>query len=134
MGKLRIYTDENVDVRIVEGLRRREVDAFSARQRGALGINDEQHFEKARDLKAVIFTHDPHFIEIAEKLVKSGKGHYGLIFAEMHRLGLGECIGNVQKLRQTFFYKLFYRIKCIFLSVETSFDRVTHNRVRPCYS
>ena len=87
MGKLRIYTDENVDVRIVEGLRRREVDAFSARQRGALGINDEQHFEKARDLKAVIFTHDPHFIEIAEKLVKSGKGHYGLIFAEMHRLG-----------------------------------------------
>jgi len=45
-----------------------------------------------------------------------------------------EYIGNVQKLRQTFFYKLFYRIKCIFLSVETSFDGVTHNRVRPCYS
>jgi len=43
-------------------------------------------------------------------------------------------VGNVQKLRQTFFYKLFYRIKCIFLSVETSFDGVTHNRVRPCYS
>ena len=92
MGKLRIYTDENVDVRIVEGLRRREVDAFSAREKGALGINDEQHFQKAKDLKAVIFTHDPHFIEIAESLVESGKGHYGLIFAEMHRFGLGECI------------------------------------------
>lgn len=92
MGKLRIYTDENVDVRIVEGLRRRGVDAFSAREKGALGINDELHFEKAKDLKAAIFSHDPHFIEIAEKLLESGKGHYALIFAEMHRFGLGECI------------------------------------------
>ena len=92
MGRLRIYTDENVDVRIAEGLRRRGIDAFSAREKGALGINDEQHFEKAKDLKAVIFTHDPHFIEIARSLVKSGKGHYGLIFVEMHRCSLGECI------------------------------------------
>lgn len=92
MGKLRIYIDENVDVRIVEGLRRRGVDAFSAREKGTLGISDEQHFKKAKDLKAVIFTHDPHFIEIAERLVESGKGHYGLIFSEMHRFGLGECI------------------------------------------
>ena len=92
MAKLRIYTDENVGVRIVEGLRRRGVDAFSAREKGALGINDEQHFEKAKYLKAVIFTHDPHFIELAENLTKSGKNHYGLIFAEMHKFGLGECI------------------------------------------
>jgi len=92
LGKLKIYTDENVDIRIVEGLRRRGVDVLSAREKGALGINDEEHFEKAKDLKAVIFTHDPHFIEIAERLVESDKGHYGLIFAEMHRFGLGECI------------------------------------------
>jgi hypothetical protein len=92
LGRLKIYTDENVDVRIAEGLRRRKIDAFSARGKGALGFTDEQHFEKAKDLKAVIFTHDPHFIEIAENLVRSGKGHYGLIFAEMHRFGLGELI------------------------------------------
>ncbi|MFH0813368.1 MAG: DUF5615 family PIN-like protein [Pseudomonadota bacterium] len=92
MGKLRIYTDENVDVRIAEGLRRREIDAFSAREKGALGINDEQHFEKAKDLEAVIFTHDSHFIKIAETLVSSGKNHSGLIFIEMHKRGLGECI------------------------------------------
>jgi len=46
LGKLKIYTDENVDVRIAEGLRRRGVDAVSAREKGALGINDEEHFEK----------------------------------------------------------------------------------------
>ena len=92
MGKLRIYTDENVDVRIAEGLRRRKIDAFSASEKGALGFNDKEHFEKAKELEAVIFTHDPHFVEIAENLVKSGKEHYGLIFAEMHRFSIGECI------------------------------------------
>jgi len=92
LGRLRIYIDENVDVRVAEGLRRRGIDAFSAREKGTLGIKDEQHFEKAKDLKAVIFTHDPHFIEIAKNLVKSGKEHYGLIFVEMHRCDLGECI------------------------------------------
>ena len=92
MGRLRIYTDENVDVRIAEGLRRRGINAFSAREKGALGFNDKQHFEKAKELGTVIFTHDPHFIEIAENLIRSGKGHYGLIFGEMHRFSIGECI------------------------------------------
>jgi predicted nuclease of predicted toxin-antitoxin system len=92
LGKLRIYTDENVDVRIAEGLCRRKIDAFSAREKGALGFNDKQHFEKAKELEAVIFTHDPHLIEIAENLVKSGKEHCGLIFAEMHKFSVGECI------------------------------------------
>jgi len=92
LGKLRIYTDENIDVRIAEGLRRRKIDAFSDREKGALGFSDKQHFEKAKELKAVIFTHDPHFIVMAENLVKSGKEHYGLIFTEMHGLSIGECI------------------------------------------
>jgi predicted nuclease of predicted toxin-antitoxin system len=92
LGKLRIYTDENVDVRIAEGLRRRGIDAFSAREKGALGFDDTQHFKRAKELKAVIFTHDPHFIEIAENLVKNGKEHCGLIFGEMHRFSVGECI------------------------------------------
>jgi hypothetical protein len=95
LGKLRIYTDENVDVRIAESLCRRGIDAFSAREKGALGFDDTQHFERAKELKAVIFTHDPHFIEIAENLVNSGKKHYGLIFAEMHKFGLGECISRL---------------------------------------
>jgi len=95
LGKLRIYTDENVDVRIAEGLRRRGIDAFSAREKGTLGFNDDQHFKRAKELKAVIFTHDPHFIEIAENLIRIGKGHHGLIFAEMHKFGLGECISRL---------------------------------------
>jgi hypothetical protein len=30
--------------------------------------------------------------EIAENLIKSGNEHYGLIFGEMHRFSVGECI------------------------------------------
>ncbi|GAG11461.1 unnamed protein product, partial [marine sediment metagenome] len=34
MGKIRIYTDESVNIAIAEGLKRRGVDAFSARYMG----------------------------------------------------------------------------------------------------
>ena len=34
-------------------------------------------------------------IEIAENLVKNGKERCGLIFAEMHKFGLGECISRL---------------------------------------
>jgi len=92
LSKLRIYTDENVDVRVAEGLRKRGVNAFSVREEDAIGIKDEEHFKKAQNLEAVIFTHDPDFLRIAEELVKQGRKHYGVIFVEMHRLSLGECI------------------------------------------
>lgn len=92
MGRLKLYIDENVDVRIVEGLRKRGADTFSAMESGNVGIPDEEHFKYAEKLQAVIFTHDHHFIEIADALNRKGKNHYGLIFVEMHRLSIGECI------------------------------------------
>lgn len=55
MAGLKIYTDENVDVR-------------------------------------TLFTHDHHFIEIAKELAREGKEHSGMIFAEMNKLTLGDCI------------------------------------------
>jgi hypothetical protein len=46
----------------------------------------------ASKLKAVIFTHDHHFIEIANGLIQKGKKHYGVIFSEMHRIKIGDCV------------------------------------------
>jgi len=40
MDKIRIYTNESVDVAIAEGLKRRGVDASSARDTGNLGLSD----------------------------------------------------------------------------------------------
>jgi hypothetical protein len=42
MGEIRIYTDESVDVAIAQGLQRRGVEAFSARDRDKLGLTDEE--------------------------------------------------------------------------------------------
>jgi hypothetical protein len=42
MGKIRIYTNESVSVAIADGLKRRGVDAFSARTASNLGLTDEE--------------------------------------------------------------------------------------------
>ncbi len=39
---LKIYADESVNVAVVEGLKRRGVDAFSARDLGKLGLTDNE--------------------------------------------------------------------------------------------
>ena len=92
MARLKIYTDENADIRIAEGLKRRGIKAFSAHGKGMIGASDEEHFQFASDMKAVIFTHDHHFLEIAKKLERVGKNHCGVIFVEMNKLSVGECI------------------------------------------
>ena len=92
MARLKIYTDENVDVRIAEGSKRRGVNAFSAHGKGMTGSTDMEHFKYASKIKAVIFTHDHHFLEIAKELERVGKNHYGVVFVEMNKLSVGECI------------------------------------------
>ncbi len=92
MAKLKVYTDENVDVRVAEGLRMRGVEAFSAIERQMTGVADIEHFKYAAKKKTVIFTHDHHFLEIARELIKQGNIHYGVVFVEMNKLSVGECI------------------------------------------
>lgn len=92
MPRLRIYTDENVDLRVAEGLRLRGVEARSAHEEGMLGAKDQAHFARAARLQAVIFTHDHHFVELALQKSSRGEAHHGVIFIEMNRLTLGECI------------------------------------------
>ena len=92
MARLKIYTDENVDVRVAEGLRRRGVDATSVYEEQRVGITDNAQFAYAASLEAVMFTHDHHFVEIAVNKTAHGEEHFGVIFVAMHRVSLGECI------------------------------------------
>lgn len=80
MARLKIYTDENVDVRVAEGLRRLGVQAVSVYEEGKDGTSDEAQLAYAATLRAVIFTHDPDLIEIAMEINHRGRRSLGRDF------------------------------------------------------
>ena len=98
MGEIRIYTDESVDVAIAQGLQRRGVDAFSARDRDRLGLTDEEQLIFAKEEKATIFTHDIDFIRIAAQWNDEGRTHLGVIYCHQTEYGIGDCIRNLKIL------------------------------------
>jgi len=98
MGEIRIYTDESVDVAIAQGLQRRGVEAFSARERNKLGFTDEEQLIFAREEKAAILTHDADFLQIAARWVDEGRTHCGVIYCHQTAYGIGDCIRNLKIL------------------------------------
>lgn len=98
MGKIRIYTNESVDVAVAEGLKRRGVDAFSARDTGNLGLTDEEQLVYAGKEKAAIFTHDADFLEIAARLMEEGKTHHGIIYCHQKSYPIGEYVRRLRML------------------------------------
>jgi predicted nuclease of predicted toxin-antitoxin system len=98
MGNIRIYTNESVDVAIAEGLKRRGVDAFSARDTGNLGLTDEGQLAYAGSEKAVIFTHDTDFLRIAARWMEQEKSHHGIIYCHPTSYSLGECLRKLRVL------------------------------------
>lgn len=73
-------------------MRLRGIKAFSAIEKALIGATDQEHFKYALRNKAVIFTHDYHFLEIAKKIVAEGKSHFGIIYVEINKFSVGECI------------------------------------------
>ena len=96
MGEIRIYTDESVDVAIAQGLQRRGVEAFSARDRDKLGLTDEAQLIFTREEKATIFTHDTDFLRIAAQWIDKGRTHCGVIYCHQTAYGIGDCIRNLK--------------------------------------
>ena len=98
MGKIRIYTNESVDVAIAEGLRRRGVDAFSARDSDKLGLSDEEQLIYAAKEKVIIFTHDTDFLQVAARWMVEGRSHPGIIYCHQKNYPLGVCIRQLRML------------------------------------
>ena len=96
MSRIKIYTDESVGIAVAEGLKRRGVDAFSARDVGNLGLSDEEQLIYARHNKAVLFTHDTDFLRLAVKWIQKEKTHYGVIYSHQKDYGIGECIQRLK--------------------------------------
>jgi predicted nuclease of predicted toxin-antitoxin system len=98
MGRLRIYTNESVNVAITDGLKRRGLDAFSARDAGNLGLTDEEQLIYASREKACIFTHDTDFLQIAAGWTEKGRTHHGIIYCHQKSYTLGDLIRKLRTL------------------------------------
>ena len=98
MGKIRIYTNESAGVAIAEGLKRRGVDAFSARDVGNLGLTDEEQLIYASKEKLTIFTHDTDFLQIAARWLYEGRTHEGIIYCHQKCYSAGECVRKLRML------------------------------------
>jgi predicted nuclease of predicted toxin-antitoxin system len=81
---------------IVEGLKRRGVNAFSAKDLGKLGLTDEEQLQVAVENQAVIFTHDADFLRIA-----MNKPHFGIIYVHQQKLSIGECVKRLKIIAET---------------------------------
>lgn len=77
-------------------MKRRGVEAFSAKDIGKLGSTDEEQFQVADKHQAVIFTHDVDFLRIAIH-----KQHPGIIYVHQQKLSIGECIRRLKAIAET---------------------------------
>lgn len=96
--QIQIYTNESVDVAVAEGLKRRGVNAWSARDGDNLGLTDEEQLEYGIKKKAVIFTHDDDFLSL---VTQSELKHNGVIYVHQQSLSVGECIRRLKTLVET---------------------------------
>ncbi len=93
MDKLRFYFDESVHDAIADGLKRRGVDAKSAKDAGNLGLSDEEQLKYAIKNNFVIITHDVDFLSLAIDLK-----HKGIVFVHQQKYSIGDLIRNLKVL------------------------------------
>lgn len=94
---LRIYADECVDGRIVNGLRRRGIDIVTVADEGCLGAPDAAHLQRASTLERVIMTADQDFLRLAHETVTRGAHHPGVVYI-LPATPIGEAIRSITKL------------------------------------
>ena len=70
------YLDENVEIAVSEGARRRGVNVTTARDQGRLGLDDADQMAWASERGLVLVTHDRGF----ERRHWAGEPHAGLVY------------------------------------------------------
>jgi hypothetical protein len=89
---IRLYLDENLSPRIAVQLRRRGIDAISARDLGVLGDEDINHLERAMGLGRVLVTGDVDFLRLAAE----GVQHKGIIFGVQQDHTIGDWVKKLE--------------------------------------
>ncbi|MEM7119416.1 MAG: DUF5615 family PIN-like protein [Chloroflexota bacterium] len=104
---LKIYTDESVPVAVAAGLKRRGVDAYSARDKDNLSLTDEQQLTYTSVEKMVLFSHDDDFLRLTREWQAVGKTHWGIVYVHQHKLSTGDCIRKLKQFADLLSHKIF---------------------------
>jgi len=87
------YTDENVDQRIIHGLRRRGVEVLTAQEAGLRGtLPDVQHLEFAVAQGRALLTADTDLLEIADQWNTQGRSLQGVVFYHQRWTSVGHAV------------------------------------------
>jgi predicted nuclease of predicted toxin-antitoxin system len=93
---IRFYADENVDERIVRGLRLRGVDVLTALAPTMIGRSDEDQLSKSTFEGRVLITSDQDFLRLDRQWSVEGKTHSGIIFYSQYHTNVGTCIWGIK--------------------------------------
>jgi hypothetical protein len=91
---IRLYTDEDVDTRLAEQLRRRGYDAISCREVGNhnQALSDEWQLNWATSQERAILVYNiPHYMELDAAWKSQRRAHSGIIMAQ-HRWPFSELV------------------------------------------
>ena len=87
--------DVHVEQAISTQLRRRGLIVVTAQTDGTARLPDREILARATALDLVVFTRDPDFIEIATYNVTIGVNFSGVVYAQMHKVSIGQCVKDL---------------------------------------
>ena len=93
---IRLYADENVDDRIIRGLRLRGIEIATVVEAGMTGKSDRDQLSHASLDGRVLLTSDQDFLELHPRWIKEGRQHSGIIYYSQYDMRVGTCIWGVK--------------------------------------
>ena len=83
-----------MDTTVAEQLVKSGIDVVTAQELQALGDSDEQHLQRATEMKRVVCTQDQDFLRIARNTPE----HAGIAFAEQYGATIGGWVKALRNL------------------------------------
>jgi uncharacterized protein with PIN domain len=81
---------------IVDGLRLRGVDVFTAQEDGAAEFEDPPLLDRATELQRILVTQDEDFLQEASRRHRAGEAFFGIVYAHQLRVTIGECVTDLE--------------------------------------
>lgn len=93
---IRLYADENVDDRIIRGLRHWGMHVATVVEAGMTGKPDPEQLSYAAQNGFVLLTSDQDFLGLHKQWAQEGISHAGIIYYSQFHVAIGTCIRGVK--------------------------------------